>query len=162
MSTPLPSNQRCAGSPRDFPNHSLLLSGSRASRCPFFCFGFVVVVVCFSPTNVFTFLLSQCELEKQRQLAHNRHQITMATQHYVTTLLAKFGLLPWRRLVEITHENMSRATLHHNRVLLSCCFYPWLEHTRKMKEERERAAQSLYNRILLRRTWKQWRKVSPT
>lgn len=110
----------------------------------------------------FPLFLSQRELEKQRQLEHNRHQIAMATQHYATTLLVKFGLLPWRRLVEMSHEKMSRATLHHNRVSLTCCFYPLLDYMRKMKEDRERAAESLYNKILLRRTWKQWRKVSPT
>jgi len=98
------------------------------------------------------------ELEKQRQLEHTRHQITMATQHYATTLLMKFGLLPWRRLVEMTHENMSRAILHHSRALQSWCFHPWLEFTRQVKEERDRAAVTLHNRILLRRTWRQWRK----
>ena len=103
----------------------------------------------------------QRELEKHRQMEHNRLQITMATQHYVTTLLTKFGLLPWKRLVEMTQENMSRATSHHNGVLLSSCLYPWLEYTRQVKEEREKAAELLYNKILLRRTWRQWRKVRP-
>lgn len=98
------------------------------------------------------------ELEKQRQMEHNRLQITMATQHYATTLITKFGLLPWKCLVEMMQENMSRATLHHNRALLSSCLYPWLEYTRLVKEEREKAAELLYNKILLRRTWRQWRK----
>ena len=106
-------------------------------------------------------LFSQRELEKQRQMEHNRLQITMATQHYATTLITKFGLLPWKRLVEMMQENMSRATLHHNRALLSSCLYPWLEYTRLVKEEREKAAELLYNKILLRRTWRQWRKVRP-
>ena len=105
-------------------------------------------------------LFSQRELEKQRQLDHNRQQIAVATQHYASTLLKKFGMLPWRRLVEMTRENMSRATLHHNRVLQSCCFHPWLDFTRAVSEERHEAAESLNKMILLRRTWKQWRKVS--
>lgn len=98
------------------------------------------------------------EIEKQRQQEHNRHRVTMATQHYTTTLLVKFGLLPWRRLVEIARENMARATLYHNMVLLRMCFSPWLKYTRQVGEEREKAADSLYKKILLRRTWKQWRK----
>ena len=105
-------------------------------------------------------LVSQRELEKQRQQERNRHQVTMATQHYTTTLLVKFGLLPWRRLVEIARENMARATLYHNMVLLRMCFSPWLKYTRQVGEEREKAADSLYKKILLRRTWKQWRKVN--
>lgn len=84
----------------------------------------------------------------------------MATEHCATTLLFKFGLLPWKRLVEMTHENLSRAILHHNSVLLRRCFHPWLKYTREIKEEREKAAESLHNRILLRQTWRQWRKVS--
>ena len=95
-------------------------------------------------------------------MEHNRLQISMATQHYTTTLLTKFGLLPWKRLVLMTQENMSRATLHHHRVLQSSFFYPWLEFTRRVEGERENAAELLYNRILLRRMWKQWRKVSHT
>ena len=101
----------------------------------------------------------QRELEKQRQMEHSRLQITMATQHYATTLRTKFGLLPWKRLIEMTQENMSRATLHHSRALLSSCLYPWLEYTRQVKKQREKAAELLYNKILLRRTWRQWRKV---
>ena len=58
------------------------------------------------------------------------------------------------------HENMSRATLHHNRILLSMCFHPWLEYVKQTREERDEAADLLYNKILLRRTWKQWRKAS--
>jgi len=98
------------------------------------------------------------ELEKQRQLEHNRQQIAMATQHYACTLLKKFGMLPWRRLVEMTRENMSRAALHHNRVLLECSFHPWLEFTRRVNEERLDAGEALYKKILLRRMWRQWRK----
>jgi len=98
------------------------------------------------------------ELEKQRQLEHNRQQVAMATQHYAYTLLKRFGMLPWRRAVETTRENMSRAALHHNRVLLKCCFHPWLEFTRRVNEERLEAAEALCKNILLRRTWRQWRK----
>ena len=83
----------------------------------------------------------------------------MATQHYACTLLKKFGLLPWRRVVETTRENMSRAALHHNKVLLKCCFHPLLEFTRRVNEERLQAAEALCKNILLRRTWRQWRKV---
>lgn len=98
------------------------------------------------------------ELEKQRQLEHNRQQVAIATQHYACTLLKKFGMLPWRRVVETTRENMSRAALHHNRVLLKCCFHPWLKFTRRINEERLEAADTLCKNILLRRTWRQWRK----
>lgn len=105
-------------------------------------------------------MLLQRELEKQRQLEHSQHQITIATQHYTSTLLVKFGLLPWRRLVSMMHENMSRATLHHNSVLLRMSFHPWLEYSKQAREERDKAAEFLYNKILLRRTWKQWRKAS--
>ena len=83
----------------------------------------------------------------------------MATQHYACTLLKMFGMLPWRRVVETTRENMSRAALHHNRVLLECCFHPWLELTRRVNEERLEAADALCKNILLRRTWRQWKKV---
>lgn len=68
-------------------------------------------------------------------------------------------MLPWRHVVEMTRENMSRAALHHNRVLLKCCFHPWLEVTRRVNKERLEAAEALHKRILLRRTWRQWRKV---
>ena len=61
--------------------------------------------------------------------------------------------------METTRENMSRATLHHNRVLLNCCFHPWLEFTRRVNEERFETAEALCKKILLRRTWRQWRKV---
>lgn len=83
----------------------------------------------------------------------------MATQHYACTLLKKFGMSPWRRVVEMTRENMSSAALYHNRVLLKRCFHPWLEFTRRVNEERLEAADALCKNILLRRTWRQWRKV---
>lgn len=63
--------------------------------------------------------------------------------------------------MEMTRENMSRAALHHNRVLLECSFHPWLEFTRRVNEERLEAAEALYKKILLRRMWRQWRKVRP-
>ena len=115
--------------------------------------------LCYNQICLMPLLFSQRELEKQRLLEHNRQQIAMSTQHYAYTLLKKFGLLPWRRLVEIARVNMSRAVLHHNRVLQSCCFHPWLEFTRRVTEERLEAADTLNKRILLRRTWRQWRKV---
>ena len=61
--------------------------------------------------------------------------------------------------MEMTRENMSRAALHHNRVLLKCSFHPWLEFARRVNEERLEAAEALCKNILLRRTWRQWRKV---
>lgn len=74
----------------------------------------------------------------------------MATQHYACTLLKKFGMLPWRRVVGTTQENMSRAALHHNRVLLKCCFHSCLDFT-WVNEERLEAADTLCKNILLRR-----------
>lgn len=98
------------------------------------------------------------ELEKQRQLEQNRQQISLATQHYACVLLKKYGLSPWRHLVETTRENMSRAVLHHNRLLLTRCFHPWLDFTRRANEDRLEASEALHQNILLRRMWRQWRK----
>lgn len=98
------------------------------------------------------------EQEKQRQLEHNRQQIAIATQHYTYVILKKYGLSPWRHLVETARENLSRAVLHHNRMLLTSCFHPWLDFTEKANEERLKAAEALHQHILLRRTWRQWRK----
>ena len=103
--------------------------------------------------------LLQREQEKQRQLEHNRQQIAIATQHYTYVILKKYGLSPWRHLVETARENLSRAVLHHNRMLLTSCFHPWLDFTEKANEERLKAAEALHQHILLRRTWRQWRKV---
>ena len=103
--------------------------------------------------------LHQRELEKQQRLEQVREMNSRADQHYARTLLQTRGVLPWRRLVAMTQENMGVAVKHHNIGLLEGCFYPWLEHTRRANQEREIAAGQLANKILLKRSWRQWRKV---
>ena len=88
-----------------------------------------------------------------------RKQNASAEQHYNRTLLRKYGLSPWKRLVTMSTENMSRALDHHNGSLVRGCFCPWLEYTQKQTEQREKAADLLNRWILLRRYWTSWRKV---
>lgn len=88
-----------------------------------------------------------------------REMNAQADQQYARKLLVTYGMLPWKGLVAMARENMSVAVDHQNRRLLEGCFYPWLEYTRRAREERERAADQLADTILLRRSWRQWRKV---
>lgn len=99
------------------------------------------------------------ELEKKRRQEHLRKLNSLATEHYCKTLLIKYGMSPWKQLVAMAHQNMSSAVEHHGQALVITCFYPWLQYTRQNKARRMEAADQLYRKIILRRSWRSWRKV---
>ncbi|XP_048588264.1 coiled-coil domain-containing protein 191 isoform X2 [Nematostella vectensis] len=103
-------------------------------------------------------LARERELEKQRRLEEIRQLNVKAEQHYCRTLLMKYGLSPWRQLVAMAHQNLSSAIEHHAQALVITCFYPWLQFARENSRRQQEAADQLFRRILLRRSWRSWRK----
>eukprot|EP00755_Sulcionema_specki_P009619 Sspe_Gene.6408::Locus_2165_Transcript_1_1_Confidence_1.000_Length_3155::g.6408::m.6408 len=56
---------------------------------------------------------------KQRELqeaerASRREQLAKAKRHYKRTLMRRFGIVPWKRLMELREEQLEKAVAHHN------------------------------------------------
>ncbi|KAK3711749.1 hypothetical protein QZH41_020139, partial [Actinostola sp. cb2023] len=103
-------------------------------------------------------IVQERESEKQRRTEQLRTLNTKATEHYCRTLLMKNGISPWKQLVAMAHQNMSSAVEHHSQALVITCFYPWLQWTRENHAKKNEAADQLYRRLLVRKSWRSWRK----
>lgn len=82
-----------------------------------------------------------------------------ADDHYHRTLVKKYGLVPWRRLLEAMDEMMSRADKFFKNRLLAVSFQEWFKLARTECQLRNELADNLFKRILLCRGWRSWRKV---
>uniref|UniRef100_A0A8C0H7E7 Coiled-coil domain containing 191 n=1 Tax=Chelonoidis abingdonii TaxID=106734 RepID=A0A8C0H7E7_CHEAB len=101
------------------------------------------------------------QLEKQRRLEKEQQLLAKARDHYKKVLLRKRGLEPWKRLREQAKENMVMAQKHHCSGLQRKCLLAWLWHVQESLTEKMAQAEEFSSRMLLRRGFRSWLKVSP-
>ena len=110
--------------------------------------------------SMIVILLSfQRELEKQQRIQHIAEQNTKAEEHYRQSLMKNYGLRPWKKLVQLSHQNMDVAIDHHSNVLLRECLLPWHQYTQEVKRGKCQVAEDQYQYMLVRRCFNSWKKV---
>ncbi|NXS98772.1 CC191 protein, partial [Jacana jacana] len=98
------------------------------------------------------------ELEKQKRLEEEQRLQRKARDHYEKVLLRKLGMVPWKRLMEQTKENLVVAQRHHCLSLQRKCLVTWLQHTQATLMEKVSRAEDFYCRMLLRQGFRNWLK----
>ncbi len=105
-------------------------------------------------------LAKQKEMERLRRQEHLAELNSRATSHYRTTLLRKRGVAPWWGFIERCRADRVAADRVSVQLLLRRCLRDWRGRWSQVVAEKERKAKKLHESILIRGTWKAWRKVS--
>ncbi|XP_067896586.1 coiled-coil domain-containing protein 191 isoform X2 [Heterodontus francisci] len=103
-------------------------------------------------------LQKQREVEKQLRLEKERQFQSAAEKHHQHFLLQKRGLLPWKKLVEISKQNMKLAKDYHNSSILHLCLHTWHQTVTESLAEKNFKAEKVYHGILLQRFFNNWLK----
>ncbi|KAM6900238.1 coiled-coil domain-containing protein 191 [Xenentodon cancila] len=99
------------------------------------------------------------EEEKQRELKRQQELTGVARQHYHKTLLLRWGLAPWKCLIQIRQASLELAENHHTLFLLRRCTLQWKQSAMESVFEKEACADRLYQRILVQRSLSCWKKL---
>ena len=108
---------------------------------------------------IYNFTSIQKEREKQEKQAAFHAKLEKGEVHHERKLLRKYGFEPLKQLLNESRQNFQIAETHHNNVLMRMIFEEWLVYTRRLTEEKQRKANELYERILVRRSFASWKKV---
>ncbi|XP_066476853.1 coiled-coil domain-containing protein 191 [Tiliqua scincoides] len=96
------------------------------------------------------------ELDKKRRQEREQELLSKAKAHYDKVLLKKWGLEPWKRLIEQTQQNWVMAQRHHCFILQRTCLLAWLHHIQETLARKTAQAEELYFSLLLRRFFRVW------
>uniref|UniRef100_H2RP76 Coiled-coil domain containing 191 n=1 Tax=Takifugu rubripes TaxID=31033 RepID=H2RP76_TAKRU len=99
------------------------------------------------------------EEEKQREIKRQQELQKLARQHYSKNLLSRRGLLPWKRLSDLSKAKMKLAGSHYNRFLLRRCALGWHQSAKASQSDKRASADQLYQRLLLQRSLSCWKRV---
>ncbi|XP_055500402.1 coiled-coil domain-containing protein 191 [Leucoraja erinacea] len=103
-------------------------------------------------------LQRQKETEKQLRLEKQGQMLSAAEKHYQDFLLNKRGLQPWRKVIEISKQNMKFAEAHHATSLVREYLCTWHQNVSESLSEKKLKAEKVYNGILLKRCLNSWLK----
>ena len=101
----------------------------------------------------------QREHEKQQRQLEYKIACEKADAHHCCILLRRFGLEPWKRLVEINKLNAQIAEKYYARTVFRNYIQVWKQFTDESKREKILYADECFRVILLRRSFKAWKKV---
>ncbi|CAH0702376.1 unnamed protein product [Spodoptera exigua] len=90
-------------------------------------------------------------IRKKQWASRLRALIVMADLHYEKTLKAKYGIRPFRILIEMKRDNIEKAKAHYIFQLKNNTFLHWLWHTEDMWMERNFKAENFWRKKLLRK-----------
>lgn len=97
---------------------------------------------------------------RKKQHAEKMRALTvMADLHYEKHLMNTYGIRPFRRLVEMKHDNMEKAKAHYKFQTLKNVFLHWMWYTEDMWFERNYKAEDFYRKKLLRKTFNSLKQV---
>ncbi|XP_056869533.1 coiled-coil domain-containing protein 191 isoform X1 [Takifugu flavidus] len=99
------------------------------------------------------------EEEKQREIKRQQELQKLARQHYSKNLLSRRGLLPWKRLSDLSKAKMKLAGSHYNRFLLRRCALGWHQSAKASQSDKRASADQLYQRLLLQRSLSCWKRI---
>ncbi|XP_028176175.1 trichohyalin [Ostrinia furnacalis] len=92
-------------------------------------------------------------IRKKQHVERLRALIVMADLHYERSLMIRFGIRPFRRLLQIKRDNMEKAKMHYIFQLQKNVFLNWMFYTEDMWFERNYIAEDFYRKTLLRKTF---------
>ncbi|XP_034827272.2 coiled-coil domain-containing protein 191 isoform X2 [Maniola hyperantus] len=92
-------------------------------------------------------------IRKKQHAERLRALIVMADLHYEKNLMAKYGIRPLRRLLQIKQDNMEKAKAHYRFQTLKNIFLNWMWYTEDMWFERNYKAEDFYRKKILRVTY---------
>lgn len=98
--------------------------------------------------------LEQKRLDIKKEKEEAERNTVMAENHYRLALKKYYGLLPWRKLIQVKQENIEKATLFHNRSVMKQILARWRNNVSDIQLEKVLLAQKLYEKILLRQGMK--------
>lgn len=98
---------------------------------------------------------------RKKQYAERIRALTvMADLHYERSLMVKYGLLPFQRLIQIKRENFEKAKVHYKFQLMKNIFLHWMFYSEDMWLERNYIAEENYRKKLLRKTFNALKQVN--
>lgn len=98
-------------------------------------------------------------IRKKQYAARLRSLIVMADLHYEKSLMAKYGIQPFRVLLQIKRNNMIKAKLHFDFQLKKNVFLNWMWYTEDMLYERQYLAEDFHRKKLLRKYFNGFKQV---
>ncbi|XP_021182302.3 girdin [Helicoverpa armigera] len=90
-------------------------------------------------------------IRKKQWASRLRALIVMADLHYEKSLKAKYGIKPFRKLIEIKRDNIEKAKAHYIFQLKNNTFLHWMWYTEDMWIERNFQAENFHRKKLLRK-----------
>ncbi|GCB72843.1 hypothetical protein scyTo_0002220, partial [Scyliorhinus torazame] len=103
-------------------------------------------------------LQRQREVEKQLRLEKERQFQSAAEKHHQHFLLQKRGLEPWKKLVEISNQNMKLAEDYYTSSISHRSLHTWHQNVTESLAEKRIKAEKTYHGILLKRCFNNWLK----
>ncbi|XP_049867799.1 reticulocyte-binding protein homolog 2a isoform X2 [Pectinophora gossypiella] len=92
-------------------------------------------------------------IRKKQHTERMRALAVMAQLHYEKSLLAKYGVRPFRILIEIKRDNIEKSRAHYRFQLKKNVFLHWMWHTEDMWFDRNYKAEDFYRKKVLRRAF---------
>ncbi|KAL0880951.1 hypothetical protein ABMA27_002113 [Loxostege sticticalis] len=92
-------------------------------------------------------------IRKKQHVERLRALIVMADLHYERSLMVRFGIRPFRKLLQIRRDNMEKAKMHYLFQLKKNVFLNWMWYTEDMLYERNYIAEEFYRKKLLRKSF---------
>ena len=83
----------------------------------------------------------------------------IADEHYRLSVIRRFGLYPWKNLIEISRLNEQIAVTYHARTVFKKVVTAWKDFADESKKEKQYIADECYRMILLKRCLNGWKKV---
>lgn len=82
-----------------------------------------------------------------------------ALNHYRTSQLRRWGVEPWKRLMEATRKQQQTADQHHLVHMLKEAWHGWGHAVARRSAERDKMAADFLKGLLVKRSWRAWREV---
>ncbi|KAM4795386.1 coiled-coil domain-containing protein 191 isoform 2-T2 [Rhinophrynus dorsalis] len=101
-------------------------------------------------------LQRQKEQEKLMRLQRDQELQEKARAHHEKALVRCWGLVPWKKMMTQSRQDMERAERHHCSVIQRRCLLAWLQAKRDIMAEKVSRAEELWSNILLRRYFCRW------
>lgn len=98
-------------------------------------------------------------IRKKQHAERMRALIVMADLHYERNLMIKYGIRPFKVLLEIKRDNVEMAKAHYNFQLTKNLFFHWMWYTEDMWFDRNYKAQEFFRKKLLRKAFDGLKKV---
>lgn len=99
-------------------------------------------------------------IRRKQHAERMRALIVMADLHNERNLMIKYGMKPFKLLLEIKKDNIEKAKAHYNFQLTKNLFFHWMWYTEDMWFDRNYKAQDFCRKKLLKKAFSGLKKVT--